>query len=279
MPIPPSPESPPTRIDVASVGGLILSVGGIVGGLLLEGGDIADISQMTAALIVLVGTAGAVMVTTPPAVLWGALKKLRIVFFEQRFAGRELIVEILEYSGRARRNGIVSLESELGNIHHPFLRKALRLGVDGTDLQEIRSTMELELDTEERTGRAHAKVYESAGGYAPTIGIIGAVLGLIQVMKHLEDISMVGHGIAVAFVATVYGVAIANLFFLPVAGKLKARLDLSIRSKELMLEGVAGIMQGMHPDMIEQKLESFLPESTLERKSEPSTRNIRVRAA
>ena len=267
------------KLDLASFGGLLLSVGGIVGGLLLEGGEVADIRQLTAALIVLVGTGGAVMVTTPPIILWGAIKKLSSVFMEEHYAGQALIAEILEYSNRARRNGIVSLEGSLDTVRHPFLRKALRLGVDGTDLQEIRKMMELEIDTEEQTGRAHAKVYESAGGYAPTIGIIGAVLGLIQVMKHLEDIRLVGHGIAVAFVATVYGVAIANLFFLPAASKLKARLELGIRMKELMLDGVASIVQGLHPAVIERKLEAYLPELAASDAKGPVRRSSRAKAA
>jgi chemotaxis protein MotA len=129
--------------------------------------------------------------------------------------------------------------------------------VDGTDLQELRKMMELDLDLQQRSGEAVAKVYECAGGYAPTIGIIGAVLGLIQVMKHLENIEEVGRGIAVAFVATVYGVASANLFFLPAANKIKARLHETLHIKELMLEGVCSIVEGLNPKLIRVKLDAF----------------------
>jgi chemotaxis protein MotA len=168
-----------------------------------------------------------------------------------------VIEEIIGYATKARKNSIMSLESDLPNIADPFLRKALSLSVDGTDLQELRAMMELDLAMRHRSGEAIAKVYESAGGYAPTIGIIGAVLGLIQVMKHLENIEEVGRGIAVAFVATVYGVASANLFFLPAANKIKARLRDSLHVKELMLEGVCSIVEGLNPKMIRVKLEAF----------------------
>ena len=143
-------------------------------------------------------------------------------------------------------------------IADPFLKKALSLAVDGTDLQDLRRIMELEIQMAEQHGEAEAKVFEAAGGYAPTIGIIGAVLGLIQVMKHLEDIEAVGHGIAVAFVATVYGVAVANIILLPAATKLKLRLQHALQIKELMLEGVVSIAEGLNPKLVRSKLEAYL---------------------
>jgi chemotaxis protein MotA len=244
---------------------LIVAVGAIVFGLILEGGNIKDIAQVTGALIVLGGTLGAVMVTTPTAILIGAMKSFKYVFFQPQLAERKRIEEILAFATRARRNGIVSLEPDIERLDDPFLRKALSLGVDGTDVQELQQMMNLEMDAEERRGRAEARVYEAAGGYSPTIGIIGAVLGLIQVMKHLDQIELVGHGIAVAFVATVYGVAAANLFFLPAGAKLKARVEASTRMKELMLDGVISIVQGLHPKVIERKLEAYLNEPATDR--------------
>jgi chemotaxis protein MotA len=251
-------KGPRLSIDVSSFGGLAVAVGAIVGGLILEGGNIRDIAQVTGAIIVLGGTFGAVMVTTPTSVLLGAVKNLKYVFFQPRLEDRKVIEEIVVFATRARRNGLVSLEPDVDQVEDPFLRKALSLGVDGTDAQELQQMMNLEMDAEERRGKAEARVYESAGGYSPTIGIIGAVLGLIQVMKHLDQIELVGHGIAVAFVATVYGVAAANLLFLPAGAKLKARVDASTRTKELMLEGVISIVQGLHPKVIERKLEAYL---------------------
>lgn len=244
--------------DLASLLGLLVGCGAIVGGLTLEGGRLADITQVTGGIIVLGGTLGAVMLTTPGATLLCALARLKLVFFEPRHSPADVIEEVIQLGNRARRNGIVSLEAGLENVADPFFRKALSLGVDGTDLENLRETMRLELELEAQRGAAEAKVYESAGGYAPTIGIIGAVLGLIQVMKNLQDIDAVGHGIAVAFVATVYGVASANLFFLPAAAKIRSRVEASIQLRELMLEGVCSIVQGLHPKVIERKLEAYV---------------------
>jgi len=247
------------RPDLASLGGLALAVTGILGGLLLEDGKVKDVAQVTAALIVLGGTLGAVMVTTPLDLLRRAAGKLAYVFFETSYTPKDIIEQIIVYATKARRNGIVSLEDEVSTIADPFLQKALNLAVDGADLQELHRMMELEIGLEEQRGEAEAKVYEAAGGYAPTIGIIGAVLGLIQVMKHLANIDEVGRGIAVAFVATVYGVASANILFLPAGSKLRSRLHQSIQMREMMLEGVLGIAEGLNPKLIRLKLEAYAP--------------------
>ena len=254
-----SPKKPSTKPDIATLGGLLLAAGGILGGLVIEGGKLTDIAQVTALMIVLGGTIGAVMVTTPLKTLLRAGKCLGSVFFEHSQSPQQIIEEIISYATKARKNSIISLESDLPNIVDPFLRKAISLSVDGTDLQELRKMMELDIALEHRGGEAIAKVYEAAGGYAPTIGIIGAVLGLIQVMKHLENIEEVGRGIAVAFVATVYGVASANLLFLPVANKIKARFHHSLEMKELMLEGVCSIVEGLNPKLIRIKLDAYNP--------------------
>jgi chemotaxis protein MotA len=250
-----------TRPDIATLGGLLLAAGGILGGLVIEGGKLTDIAQVTALMIVLGGTIGAVMVTTPLKTLIKAAKCLGSVFFEHAQSPQQIIDEVISFATKARKNSIISLESDLPNIADPFLQKAISLSVDGTDLQELRKMMELDIAVEHRNGESIAKVYEAAGGYAPTIGIIGAVLGLIQVMKHLENIEEVGRGIAVAFVATVYGVASANLFFLPVANKIKARFHHSVEMKELMLEGVCSIVEGLNPKLIRIKLDPFAEES------------------
>lgn len=243
--------------DLATLGGLVLALGGIVGGMILEGGKIQEILQPTAAIIVFGGTIGAVMVTVPLHVLLGAVKRLMAVFFEKHQTPNVVIEEVIGYATKARKNGIVSLEQDAEKVEDPFLRKALNLAVDGTDLQEIRKMMELEMGIEEHHHEAEAKVFEAAGGYAPTIGIIGAVLGLIQVMKHLANIEEVGKGIAVAFVATIYGVGSANVFFLPAANKIRSRAHQAIQMKELMLEGVIGIVEGLNPKLIRTKLEAY----------------------
>lgn len=259
----PAPDSgkkkPGRRPDLATVGGLALALAGILGGLVLEDGRVKDVAQLTAAIIVLGGTLGAVMVTTPLALLRSAASQLLTIFFETTHAPEAVVEQIIGYATKARKNGIVSLEDQTESIRDPFLRKALNLAVDGTDLQELRRMMELDIALEEHRGEAEAKVYEAAGGYAPTIGIIGAVLGLIQVMKHLTNIDEVGKGIAVAFVATVYGVASANLFFLPAGSKLRFRMQAAIQMRELMLEGVLGIAEGLNPKLIRIKLEAYAP--------------------
>jgi chemotaxis protein MotA len=257
---PAKPSKGGIKPDLASLGGLLLAFGGILGGLILEGGNLKDVAQVTAAMIVLGGTIGAVMVTTPVGVLLRAAKKLPVVFLDRQESAAAVTEDIIAFATKARKSGIVSLEQEAAAIQDPFLKKALELAIDGMDLNELRSMMELEISLEEQRGEEEAKVYEAAGGYAPTIGIIGAVLGLIQVMKHLENIEEVGKGIAVAFVATVYGVGSANIFFLPAANKIKARLRQTIRLREQMLEGVVGIVEGLNPKLIRSKLEAYARE-------------------
>jgi len=243
--------------DFATIAGILLALLGIVGGLLLEGGRFRDILQVTAAMIVLGGTAGAVMVSTPMHVLTGAARRLMGVLMDGTASYHSLIEELIGYATKARKQGLVSLEQQALEIKDPFLCKALNLAVDGTDIQEIRKMLELEVDLQESHADAEAKVFENAGGYAPTVGIIGAVLGLIQVMKNLANIDEVGHGIAVSFVATIYGVGLANLALLPAAAKIKTRAREETRRRELILEGVCGIVEGLNPKLIRMKLDAF----------------------
>jgi chemotaxis protein MotA len=280
---PAKPKGGSVRPDLSTLIGIVLAMAGIIGGLILEKGSIGDIAQFTAALIVMGGTFGAVMVTTPLPVFLRAIKGLKAVFFEQVSSRPAIIEALIQYAAKARKNGIVSLETEASSIADPFLRKALSLAVDGTDLQELRKMMEIDITLTEQAAENEAKVWEAAGGYAPTIGIIGAVMGLIQVMKHLEDIKEVGHGIAVAFVATVYGVASANIFFLPAATKLKARLREAVVIKEMTLDGIAGIVEGLNPTLIRMKLETYNQEPARKAKAakpskEPAAKGAAPRA-
>jgi chemotaxis protein MotA len=171
------------------------------------------------------------------------------------------VQQLVIFANKARRYGMISLDADLPSLSDPFLKRALMLAVDGTEPQELRKTMQLEIDNQAEYEDNIPKVFESAGGFAPTIGIIGAVLGLIQVMQHLDNINEVGKGIAVAFVATVYGVGSANLFFLPSSGKLRLRIREEQIIREMTLEGVVSILEGMNPRMLESKLIGFLPES------------------
>ena len=255
-------------MDKSTFGGLILAVGGILAGLLIEGGKIGQVMQPTAAMIVLGGTIGAVMVAFPLNIVMTAAKNLMRVFFAKSTDPGELIKELIGYANKARKDGIVSLDAELPNIKDPFMKKSLMLAVDGTEPQELRKMMELELDNKVEAEEKVPQVFESAGGYSPTVGIIGAVLGLIQVMQHLENIDEVGKGIAVAFVATIYGVGCANLFFLPAAGKLKIRLREEQILREMTLEGVISILEGMNTRMLETKLRGYLEEQKKEKEEE-----------
>jgi chemotaxis protein MotA len=245
-------------LDKSTFGGIVLALAGILGGMMMEGGKIAQILQPTAAMIVLGGTIGAVMIQYPLALVLASASHLGHVFFEKSKDFESIIHEVVGYAKQARKDGIVSLDKQLDNMDDPFLKKSLMLAIDGTDPQELRKMMELEMDNQAEHEEKIPQVFESAGGFSPTIGIIGAVLGLIQVMQHLDNISEVGKGIAVAFVATIYGVALANIFFLPSAGKLKLRMREQQLTREMILEGVISILEGLNPRMVETKLRGFL---------------------
>lgn len=247
-------------MDKGTIGGLLLALAGIIGGLTLEGGNVSQILQPTAAMIVLGGTLGAVLVSYPLPTVLASFKRLSAVFFERGRNLESLIQEIVGYAVKARKEGIISLDSLLPSIQDPFLKKSLMLAVDGTEPKELRKMMELEMDNQADHEEKLPQVFESAGGYSPTIGIIGAVLGLIQVMQHLDNIAEVGKGIAVAFVATVYGVGMANIFFLPSGGKLRIRIREEQTAREMILEGVIAILEGLNPRMVETKLRGYLAE-------------------
>lgn len=253
------PNKNKTKPDLGTFGGVLLAGVGIVGGLILEGGEIRDIVQITAAIIVLGGTFGAVLINTPLPTVIGAVHCIKSLFFEKAQPYEEVLEQMIDYATKARKSGLMALEQEADKQPDPFLSKALGLAADGTDLQELRKMLEIEIDQRQQRTESEAKVFESAGGYAPTIGIIGAVLGLIQVMKNLSNIDMVGHGIAVSFVATVYGVALANIFLLPAANKIKARAQSEAQLHELILEGTISIAEGLNPKIIRSKLEGYIP--------------------
>lgn len=255
-------------MDKATWGGVVLGVGGVVGGLLLEGGKLSQVLQPTAAMIVFGGTTGAVLIQFPLPVVAKAVRYLARVFFQPEQDATARVRELVKFAYQARRAGIVSLDNNLEEIQEPFLKKALMLAVDGTEPQELRNMMELELNHQAEQEDRIAQVFESAGGFSPTIGIIGAVMGLIQVMQHLDKIDEVGRGIAVAFVATIYGVGAANLFFLPSAGKLRTRIREEQVVREMTLEGVVSILEGMNPRILETKLLGFLTQDKEEKEPE-----------
>jgi chemotaxis protein MotA len=257
-------------MDIASVLGLGLALLAVLGGQALEGGSIGSIMQGTAALIVLGGTFGACLVQFPFTVTITSIKSVLKVFREPKTNNMAVIQEIIRLANKARKEGVISLESDTQKITDPFLKKALTMAMDGVEPKVLRETMELEISNLEEEAEQPIKFWQAAGGYSPTIGILGAVLGLIHVMENLSDPSKLGGGIAVAFVATVYGVGLANLVYLPMAGKLKLKTKAHLVAKEIMLVGVISILEGENPRLIDDKLRSYLSRKEQE---EPADKN------
>ncbi len=253
-------------MDIATIIGLIMGFGAVIGGQILEGGHISAIMQPTAAVIVLGGSFGASFVSFPIGTILQAVRDVKKVLFTAALNNETVIKEMINYAAKARRNGLISLEQEAQTVKDPFMKKGITLVVDGIDPQKLAETLETELEAYEEHAKGSAEFFEAAGGYAPTIGIIGAVLGLIQVMNNLADTSKLGEGIAVAFVATIYGLMTANIICLPFASKLKIRVKDEILQKKMIIEGLTSIQNGENPHFIEQKLRAFLAHSTEEKK-------------
>ncbi len=245
-------------MDLATIFGLVLAIGGILAGQALEGGHAGTLMQATAALIVFSGTIGAVLVGTPLSDVKTGLALLRSAFFNPKGDETEkLIKELLECAQVARKESILALERRVGTFSNDYMKTVFRFVIDGVDATTLREIFESELYLEEEHQNAGAKIFIDAGGFAPTVGIIGAVLGLIHIMENLSDTSKLGSGIAVAFVATVYGVGSANLLFLPLGNKIKRRIKMQLAVKEMILTGAIGIVSGLNPFLIEQKLRAY----------------------
>lgn len=248
-------------MDILTIVGIFLGFGAIVGGMLLEGGALHSIVQATAAIIVLGGTIGAVLVNYPMSVFLTAMKNAKLALINPKNDHHKTIKLLADLAATARKDGLLALESSIKKIKDPFLKKGLQLVVDGSEPKLTREILEIEITYDEEYKMSSAKVFESAGGYAPTIGILGAVLGLIHVMENLSDPAKLGAGIAVAFVATVYGVGTANLLWLPLAGKMKLKIREEVIYKEMIIEGLISLSEGENPRRVEEKLAGFLRES------------------
>lgn len=245
-------------MDFLSIAGILLAFGAILGGQALEGGSVGSIMQLTAFLIVFGGTIGAVLLQYDGQTALRAVKMLKWVFLPPAVDGKALIVQVVEWANQVRKGGLLQLEPLIDSQTDPFLQRGLQTLADGKDPEQIQGILEIEIALQEKRELLAAKFYEAAGGYAPTVGILGAVLGLIHVMENLDDPSKLGEGIAVAFVATVYGVGAANLIFLPIANKLKYLAQQRAQIKEMWLEGFMAIATGENPRSIESKLSSYL---------------------
>lgn len=245
-------------MDHLSLIGVFLGLGAILGGQYLEGGSASSLINGPAMIIVAGGTLGAIMLQAPINTFMRAVKLLGWVFVPPRQMADEAIEKIITWSNIARKEGLLGLEAASDTEADDFARKGLQLLVDGNEPEVMRNILEVEVDTREQYDLGAAKLYESMGGYTPTVGIIGAVLGLIQVMENLSDPSKLGHGIAVAFVATIYGVALANLLLIPIANKLKSLVLAQSQFRYMMIEGIVSIAEGDNPRNIESKLQGFL---------------------
>lgn len=248
----------PRRLDIISLIGLGLGLAAIILGQALEGGHVGSLLQITAFVIVIGGTLGAVMLQSPLKVFLDGLAMSRWVFNPPPAQADEVLRRILDWSHQARRGGLLALEPQIEAQGDLFQRRGLQMLVDGAEPEVLRETLELELSAYEHHHLEAAKIWQAAGGYAPTIGILGAVMGLIHVMENLTDPSKLGAGIAVAFVATIYGVGSANLIFLPMANKLKALVNGQVKLKEMYIEGLVAIANGENPRMIESRLQGYL---------------------
>jgi chemotaxis protein MotA len=246
-------------MDRLSIFGLLIGFGGIVGGTILEGGSIALLLQGASLLIVLGGTIGAVMLQSPYKQFVAGAKMGRWAFVAPKIAQQKMIYQLSAWSNIARRDGVLLLEDQIDEISDLFIRKGLQLLVDGNNAEKIQSVLEVDLRTYEQTHFQAARVWESAAGYAPTIGIMGAVLGLVHVMQNLTDPARLGAGIAIAFISTLYGVGLANLVFLPIAGKIKAHILQIINAREMYIDGLMLVANGEHSRYLEIKLQGYIP--------------------
>jgi chemotaxis protein MotA len=251
-------------MDFTTVGGIVAAIALILLGQALEGGHVSSVLQATAALIVFGGTLGATMVAFPTKDFVRGLKMVGLAFGNVKHDLSALTKQIVELASVARRDGVLALEGQLPSIGDPFLRRALQFAVDGVDGDVTRDALETAIEAEFQEKVVGAKVWETMGGFSPTIGIIGAVLGLIHVMENLSDPSKLGGGIATAFVATVYGVGAANILFLPIATKLKRKLTLEKERKTIIAEGIISIQEGLNPRILEEKLRAFTGEEPSE---------------
>jgi chemotaxis protein MotA len=247
-----------SRIDTATFLGIFLAFGAILGGQVLEGGHVGSLLQITAFAIVFGGTIGATLIQFTPPVFFLGVRLLKWVFFTPNIVMDQIVEQVVGWGNTARRGGLLSLEPLLAEMDDPFMRKGLQMLVDGAEPDKLREMMEVEMDAYDEHYRLAAKVWESAGGYSPTIGILGAVIGLIHVMENLSDPTKLGAGIAVAFVATVYGVGAANLFYLPFANKIKAIISREMVKRAMIVEGLVAVANGDNPRLIETRLRGFI---------------------
>jgi chemotaxis protein MotA len=254
-------------MDITSIIGLLAGLAALVGGFFREGGNLSGLLQLNAALIVFGGTFAAVLISFPASRLRTVPSALRVAFGRHPDTNLAKAEELVAMAITARRGGVLALERQAEDHPDDFTREGLLLIVDGTDPDQVRQILELDMDAKELKYESYARIFEAAGGYAPTMGIIGTVMGLIHVLSNLSDPSNLGSSIAVAFTATLYGVASANLLFLPIASKIKSRSQTELSSMEMLLVGILALQNGDHPQLVRKKLSSFTSVSAADKDS------------
>lgn len=245
-------------MDFNSIIGIGIALVAVFGGQVLEGGHHASLIQVTSLVVVLGGTLGAVLLQSPVRQFVLAMKMSRWIFVPPVLNPEAVVQHIATWSAAARKEGLLALDTHVEGIDDPFVRKGLQMVVDGTEPKVLQRVLEVEIETFEDLHHQGAKVWEAAGGYAPTIGILGAVMGLIQVMENLSNPADLGAGIAVAFVATIYGVGLANLAFLPIANKLKTLIARQVLLRDMLVDGLVGIAKGENPRLIAERLKGYV---------------------
>ncbi|NLV17849.1 MAG: flagellar motor protein [Syntrophomonadaceae bacterium] len=261
-------------MDLTTLIGLILGLGALIGGFLMEGGHFASLIVGPAAIIVFGGTFGAVIIGFSMEQLKTVPGFLKEVFIDTPIDYMGAVEKMVETADRARREGLLSLESHLPEIENDFMRRGLQLVIDGTDPELTRNMLEMEINAYEEGQNLGVEIFNSAGGYGPTMGIIGTVMGLVHVLGNIEDPSSLAPAIAMAFLATLYGVASANVLWIPFATKIKTKTARQVAQMELVLEGVLSVQAGENPRVIKEKLLTFLPER--ERTRTVTTDNAKV---
>jgi chemotaxis protein MotA len=246
------------NLDLASLVGAPLALGVVVGAQMIGGGRLMSLVQPEAALVVFGGTVAALLLSYPPSSLRRAVRAAAAAFTVPPVSRSTLVAQFTQYSLRVKRKGVLALESEVALTPDPFLARALTLMVDGFPAPEVKHSLEIDSRTREDADEESAQVFEAAAGYAPTLGILGAVLGLIHVMENLTAPAKLGPGIAVAFVSTIYGVGVANLVFLPLATKLRALARSAALTREIIVEGISAIQRSTHPRLVEEHLDAYV---------------------
>ncbi|MBO8159025.1 flagellar motor protein [Thermosyntropha sp.] len=263
-------------MDIATLIGLLIGLGGLIGGFVLEGGHVGMLLIHTAAMIVFGGTIGAVVISFPLDELKKVPSAFAMVFSQKRIDYISVVEELVGVADRARREGILSLENYLPEIENPFMARGLQLVIDGTDPDLTRNMLEMEIEAFESEESVKSEIFTAAGGYAPTMGIIGTVMGLVHVLSNISEPDKLGGAIALAFIATLYGVSSANVLWLPFGTKVRMKIEKEVRLMELITEGILSVQAGENPRIIREKLFTFIPpEAKMERQAEAG-REVRM---